>query len=128
MKRPTSTRVTPCQVITCHANSIQKKEANKTEGSILGCPTKALESIDNNVVGSGPRTILRERSAVCLERQVRKDKLEARDTHKTRDLTYCDIDRGASHEAGDSGYRDEFHHPAKAEESNAQNDESAYEC
>jgi hypothetical protein len=60
MIRRTSTRVTSCQIITCYANSIQSKKTDKTEGSILLRPTKALESIDDNVEGSGPCTIRRE--------------------------------------------------------------------
>lgn len=69
-----------------------------------------------------------KREISCVSQTSRKYRLEASDTHKSRDLTYGDIDRGAGHEAGDSGYRDKFHDPAKAEQSNAKDDEPAYEC
>lgn len=59
--------------------------------------------------------------------QERRDKLETSDAHEARDLTHGDIDGRASHETGDGGYRDQLHYPAKAEQSDPQDDETAYE-
>jgi len=60
------------------------------------------------------------------EHHERVDQLETSDSHEARDLTHGNIDRRAGHKTGHSGDRDEFHYPAKAEETDAEGNEPTY--
>lgn len=62
-----------------------------------------------------------------FEHQRRKDELKASDTQESRELANGDIEGRTSHETSDGRYRDQLHYPAEAEQSDAKDNEAAYE-
>jgi len=87
------------------SDEVEGEESCKAPGSIELCPTKALEGIDDDLVGC------------CTS-------VEASDTHESWNLASSDADGRTSHETADGGGGDELDDPAEAEETDTEDDEA----
>ncbi len=82
--------------------AVEQEQCGQTERGIKFGVIEVLESVDDHSVGGSS----------CIK---------ARDSHQSRHLANCDVDRRACHEGRYCGQRDKIHNPATASEPNEAN-------